>query len=62
MVVPSRDQAILAGNNTDQPELLFLPVTPHLSVGDRVVTSGRGGVLPPGLMRSAWSAPSATGG
>lgn len=49
MVEPSRDQAILAGNNTDQPELIFLPVTPHLSVGDRVVTSGRGGVLPPGL-------------
>ena len=50
MVEPSRDQAILAGNNTDQPNLIFLPVNPRLSVGDRVVASGRGGVLPPGLM------------
>jgi len=49
MVEPSRDQAILAGNNTARPRLEFLPINPHLSVGDRVVTSGRGGVLPPGL-------------
>jgi hypothetical protein len=28
---------------------VFLPLNPRLSVGDRVVTSGRGGVLPPGL-------------
>lgn len=49
MVEPSRDQAILAGDNTHQPGLTFLPVNPHLSVGDRVVTSGRGGMLPPGL-------------
>jgi rod shape-determining protein MreC len=49
MVEPSRDQAILAGNNTRRPNLVFLPLNPRLSVGDRVVTSGRGGVLPPGL-------------
>jgi rod shape-determining protein MreC len=49
MVEPSRDQAILAGNNTRRPTLVFLPLNPRLSVGDRVVTSGRGGVLPPGL-------------
>lgn len=49
MVEPSRDQAILAGDNTDQPGLEFLPINPHLSIGDRVVTSGRGGMLPPGL-------------
>jgi rod shape-determining protein MreC len=49
MVEPSRDQAILAGNNTGRPALVFLPLSPRLSVGDRVVTSGRGGVLPPGL-------------
>lgn len=49
MVEPSRDQAILAGDNTVLPKLRFLPLNPRLSVGDRVVTSGRGGVLPPGL-------------
>jgi rod shape-determining protein MreC len=49
MVEPSRDQAILAGNNTGLPGLVFLPINPRLAVGDAVVTSGRGGVLPPGL-------------
>jgi rod shape-determining protein MreC len=49
MVEPSRDQAILAGNNGRQPDLIFLPLNPRLSLGDAVVTSGRGGVLPPGL-------------
>ena len=49
LVEPSRDQAILAGNNTRRPSLVFLPLNPRVSVGDRVLTSGRGGVLPPGL-------------
>jgi cell shape-determining protein MreC len=49
MVEPSRDQAILAGNNSGRPDLVFLPLNPRLAVGDAVVTSGRGGVLPPGL-------------
>ena len=49
LVEPSRDQAILAGNNTRRPALVFLPLNPRLSVGNRVFTSGRGGVLPPGL-------------
>jgi rod shape-determining protein MreC len=49
MVEPSREQAILAGDNTRRPGLVFLPLNPRLSVGDRVVTSGRGGMLPPGV-------------
>jgi rod shape-determining protein MreC len=49
MVEPSRDQAILAGNNSRRPTLVFLPLNPRLAVGNAVVTSGRGGVLPPGL-------------
>jgi rod shape-determining protein MreC len=49
MIEPSRDQAILAGDNSREPGLVFLPINPRLSVGDRVVTSGRGGMLPPGL-------------
>ena len=49
MVESSRDQAILAGDNTRQPKLIFLPLNPRVAVGDRVVTSGRGGLLPAGL-------------
>lgn len=49
MAEPSRDQAILQGDNSRQPRLTFLPINPYVSVGDRVVTSGRGGQLPPGL-------------
>jgi rod shape-determining protein MreC len=49
MVEPSRDQAILAGDNSRQPTLVFLPRNPRLAVGNLVVTSGRDGVLPPGL-------------
>jgi rod shape-determining protein MreC len=49
MVEPTRDQAILAGDNSRQPGLIFLPLQPRMAVGERVVTSGRGGVLPPGL-------------
>src|SRR5512134_1098418 len=49
MVEPARDQAILAGNNSGHPALVFLPINPRLAVGDLVVTSGRDGVLPPGL-------------
>jgi rod shape-determining protein MreC len=49
MVEPSRDQAILAGDNSEEPGLIFLPLHPRMAVGQRVVTSGRGGLLPPGL-------------
>jgi rod shape-determining protein MreC len=49
MVEPSRDRAILAGDNTRAPGLIFLPLNPRLAIGDRVVTSGHGGMLPAGL-------------
>jgi len=42
-------RAILAGDNSDQPKLLYLTADAHPKVGDRVVTSGHGGVFPPGL-------------
>jgi rod shape-determining protein MreC len=45
----SRWRAILAGDNSARPRLLFLPNTAEVSVGDRVVTSGDGGVAPPGI-------------
>jgi rod shape-determining protein MreC len=45
----SRWRAILGGDNSPRPKLLFLPNTAEVAVGDRVVTSGAGGVVPPGL-------------
>lgn len=44
-----RDNGMLAGDNTDQPSLIYLPPTARLVADDRVVTSGDGGVFPPGL-------------
>lgn len=45
----SRERAILAGDNSVTPRLLYLPVTTSVQVGDRVVTSGHGGAFPVGL-------------
>lgn len=42
-------RAVLAGDNSDRPRLDYLPIGAELEVGDRVVTSGDGGVFPPGL-------------
>ncbi|MEX2453218.1 MAG: rod shape-determining protein MreC [Rhodospirillaceae bacterium] len=45
----SRVRAILAGDNSAQPRLVFLPPNARLEAGDRIVTSGHGGVFPAGL-------------
>lgn len=45
----TRDRAILAGDNSNRPQLLYLKPRTELQVGDRVVTSGDGGVFPAGL-------------
>ena len=45
----SRDQGILAGDNSDNPRLLYLSHGSQLVPGDRVVTSAAGGAFPPGL-------------
>jgi rod shape-determining protein MreC len=49
MLEGSRSRAVLAGDNSDQPRLLYLPSESQVSVGERVVTSGHGGFLPPGV-------------
>ena len=49
LVEPTRTRAILAGNNTDRPRLIHLPPGVTVSPGDRIVTSGHGGVFPVGL-------------
>lgn len=45
----TRERAILAGDNSDRMRLLYLPADITATVGDRIVTSGHGGVFPPGL-------------
>jgi len=49
VVGDARDRAVLAGDNSNSPELLYLGPTAKVRVGDRVTTSGHGGVFPPGL-------------
>ncbi|MCY3673096.1 MAG: rod shape-determining protein MreC [Alphaproteobacteria bacterium] len=46
---PDRVHAILVGNNSARPHLRFLPRNAALAAGDVIVTSGRGGIFPPGL-------------
>jgi rod shape-determining protein MreC len=45
----TRERAVLAGDNSDQPRLLYLPAGAVVNIGDRLVTSGNGGIFPPGL-------------
>jgi rod shape-determining protein MreC len=49
MIESSGERAILTGDNSDQPKLVYLTSTARPQPGDRVVTSGHGGVFPPGL-------------
>ncbi|MCC7017039.1 MAG: rod shape-determining protein MreC, partial [Rhodospirillales bacterium] len=49
IVERTRTRAILAGDNTDRPRLIYLSDGGAVAVGDRIVTSGHGGVFPPGL-------------
>jgi rod shape-determining protein MreC len=49
-VQPSGQKALLAGDNSSLPPLEFLEDSDLVQPGDRVVTSGDGGVLPPGLL------------
>lgn len=42
-------RAVLAGNNKDSADLVHLPPEIELRENMRIVTSGHGGILPPGL-------------
>lgn len=44
-----RERAVLAGDNSARPALRYLEAKSAVQIGDRVVTSGEGGVFPPGL-------------
>ena len=49
VVERTRQRAVLAGDNTHQPKLSYLPPDHDVAAGDRIVTSGHGGLFPPGL-------------
>jgi rod shape-determining protein MreC len=45
----SRQRAILSGDNSERPLLQYLDPASAVKVGDRIITSGEGGVFPPNL-------------
>lgn len=49
LIETSRARAILAGNNSNRPRLIHLLPGAVVSPGDRIVTSGHGGVFPVGV-------------
>jgi rod shape-determining protein MreC len=49
LVLPGNYQAIVVGDNSDSPSLKFLGPGVKVKAGDRIITSGDGGYLPPGL-------------
>ena len=49
IVEGSQQRALLIGDNSERPCLRYLDAGTGIKIGDRVVTSGQGGVFPPGL-------------
>jgi rod shape-determining protein MreC len=49
IVEGSQQRALLAGDNSERPYLRYLDTGAVIRIGDRIVTSGQGGVFPPGL-------------
>jgi rod shape-determining protein MreC len=49
-IQPSGQQALLMGDNSQTPLLDFIEAREDVSPGDRIVTSGDGGLFPPGLL------------
>ena len=45
----TRQRAMLGGDNSDQPRLMYSPRGVEVTNGERVFTSGHGGLFPPGL-------------
>src|SRR5438552_9747588 len=57
----SRTSAVLAGDNSERPRLLYVSAPDGVKIGDRVVTSGEGGVFPPDLPVGVVSATGGSG-
>ena len=50
LIKPSNQRAILSGDNSIQPNLLFIENNKQIQPGDRILTSGDGGVSPANLL------------
>lgn len=50
LIAGSRVRGILSGDNSPSPRIMYLPQSSEVAVGDRVLTSGDGGLFPPGLV------------
>ncbi|MBF9043080.1 rod shape-determining protein MreC [Rhodobacterales bacterium HKCCE4037] len=49
-ILPSGQQALLMGDNSANPVLDFVEDPEDIAAGDRIITSGDGGLFPPGLL------------
>jgi rod shape-determining protein MreC len=49
IIQPRKIRAILAGDNSNYPKLIHLSPGINVEQGEQIVTSGHGGVFPPGL-------------
>lgn len=49
LIAGKNDRAVLAGKNDALPRLTYLPQGSAVAAGDRVITSGHGGLFPYGL-------------
>lgn len=49
MAEKSRVRGVLSGENDPLPKMIFIPIDAGIEIGDRIVTSGIGGVFPSGL-------------
>src|SRR5205823_12366648 len=49
VVEGSHTNAVLAGDNSERPRLIYVGEPERIKIGDRVLTSGEGGIFPPGL-------------
>lgn len=49
VVGPDRERAVLAGDNSRRPKLMYLAANAQVEQGARIMTSGQGGVFPPGI-------------
>lgn len=57
----SRDPGIMVGDNSNQPRILYLPQNSIVSPGDVVISSGHGGMIPPGIAVGTISAVTESG-
>lgn len=49
MVSDTMQHAIMAGTNTAQPKLIHMPQDSQMADGAHIITSGYGGIFPPGI-------------